>query len=84
MPWSIAGKLMDTKIDRKMLEQEGFEKRGIYDEPRLSEILQMYKELGFEVLVVDYERSLDSDCSLCLEEAQDNTRYKVVYTRKGK
>lgn len=80
--WNIAGKLMDNKIVRKILEQEGFEKRGVYDEPRLSEIIQMYNELGFEVLVVDYEKSLDSVCSTCLDEAQDNARYKVVYTKK--
>jgi len=75
---------MDSKIDRKILEQEGFEKRGVYDEPKLSEILEMYKEAGFDVVVVDYEKTLDAACSYCFDTERESNRYKVVYTRKQK
>jgi hypothetical protein len=33
------------------LKKEGWEKRFIIDEPRLSEMVEQYKELGFEVLL---------------------------------
>ncbi|GAB4439532.1 MAG: hypothetical protein OHK0040_11050 [bacterium] len=68
-------------MKREELEKAGFEKRGVYDEPRLSEILEMYKEANFEVVVLDYEEADDAVCSACLDNEQKG-RYKVVYTKK--
>jgi hypothetical protein len=61
------------------LAKEGWEKQSILSEPRLSEAVETYKELGFEVLVepVDLE-CMDDDCKECF--ADDDC--KVIYTRK--
>lgn len=69
-------------MDRKELEREGWTKRGVYDEPRLTEVCNMYIELGFEVVVLPYEPSLEDSCNICLNEMENFERYKVVYTKK--
>ncbi len=33
------------------LESENWQRRGIFGEPRLSELIAFYEELGYEVLV---------------------------------
>lgn len=69
-------------MKREELENAGFERRGVYDEPRLTEIVEMYKDAGFEVVVVDYEGGDKSICSACFTDAEAKGRYKVVYTRR--
>ena len=66
--------------DDSSLESQGWQKRSILDEPRLSEALQMYRELGFEVKVVKLDTGGTSACSVCLDGPDDGT--SVVYTRK--
>ncbi len=64
------------------LEKEGWERRSILDEPRLSEVVKMYEELGLEVLVTDFDsEKIDApeSCSDCVDE-----QLKVVYTRAKK
>ena len=61
-----------------MIEQ-GWTKRNIMDEPRLSELVEAYKELGMEVLLEPVD--LDSkDCTECMRAAPE--KYKVIYTRE--
>jgi len=64
------------------LEKEGWLKRSILDEPRLSEVVAMYTELGLEVKVVDVKSGDVDGCTSCLDGAPD--RYTVVYTREPK
>ena len=61
------------------LEKEGWEKRFTIDEPRLSEAVDQYKELGFEVLLESVDPSTE-ECTSCI--AIDSKRYKNIYTRK--
>ena len=61
------------------LEKEGWEKRFTIDEPRLSEAVDQYKELGFEVLLESVDPSTE-ECTSCI--AIDPKRYKTIYTRK--
>jgi hypothetical protein len=62
------------------LEEEGWTKQFTVDEPRLSEAIEMYKLLGFEVhlepMVADES---SEECAACLEVMCD--RYKTIYTR---
>jgi hypothetical protein len=60
------------------LKKEGWEKRFTTDEPRLSEILGQYKELGFEVLLEPVDTSSE-ECTTCITAFSD--RYKTIYTR---
>ncbi len=62
------------------LQKEGWTRRFIYDEPRLSEAKEMYESLGLEVrLEPVIPEELDEGCDTCFKEYPD--RYKVIYTR---
>ena len=64
----------------EQLKKEGWEKRFTIDEPRLSEMVEQYKELGFEVLLEPVDLSSE-ECTSCI--AADPQRYKTIYTRKN-
>ena len=61
------------------LKIQGWEKRFTIDEPRLSEMVEQYKELGFEVLLEPVDLSTE-ECTSCM--AVDPKRYKAIYTRQ--
>ena len=72
---------VDLKSDDALIK-EGWERRSILDEPRLSEVVQLYKDLGLEVKVVDLTPEMVAEgCDTCLVGGLE--RYKVVYI-KGK
>ena len=65
---------------RAELEKEGWTRQFTVDEPRLSEAVELYKSLGFEVRlepVVPDENP--EECAACLEVMC--ARYKEIYTR---
>ena len=61
------------------LKKEGWQRRSILDEPRLSEVVKMYEDVGLEVLVTDFNPEHANGCKTCLE-CQPG-KFKVVYTR---
>ena len=61
------------------LKKKGWEKRFTIDEPRLSEMVEQYKEVGFEVLLEPVDTSSE-ECTSCLSAFHD--RYKTIYTRR--
>jgi hypothetical protein len=63
------------------LKKQGWEKRFTIDEPRLSEMAEQYKELGFEVLLEPVDTSSE-ECTTCTTSFHD--RYKTIYTRQNK
>jgi hypothetical protein len=63
------------------LRKEGWEKRFTADDPRLSEAVETYEELGFEVHLEPVDTSSE-ECTSCLTLFSD--RYKTIYTRPGK
>jgi hypothetical protein len=62
------------------LLQEGWIKRSHYDEPRLSEVIQMYREIGFEVHTEPVRLKDAPGCNECMKTCLD--KFKMVYTRK--
>ncbi len=58
----------------------GWERRTTTDEPRLSELVELYEELGFEVLLRPISSAeLGGECQECyLAEPE---RYRTIYTR---
>jgi hypothetical protein len=71
--------VMAKVTHRKELEKEGWEMRSVLDEPRLSEAVELYKELGFEVKVLPFvPAEFPGECAECMKGACD--RYKVIYT----
>lgn len=69
---------------REELEREGWERRSCEKEPRLSELVALYDELGFEVMLLparpeDFSGA-GEECGPCLNEA-GLASYKIIYTR---
>ena len=61
--------------------REGWEKKGTYDEPRLSEVVAMYREIGFEVRLAPFDPEGDGgECTECMKSAP--RKYQTVYTRR--
>jgi hypothetical protein len=67
------------------LAGQGWEKRFMVDEPRLSEMKELYESIGFEVLLEplppkeELAACAESGCTACLEA--DPARYRIIYTR---
>ena len=68
-----------TELKDGPLEKEGWVRRSILDEPRLSEVVEMYEEMGLEVLVIDMDPDLADGCDICI--TGESEKMKVVYTR---
>jgi len=64
------------------LENQGWVKQFTADEPRLSEAVEEYQELGFEVHLepLDPLQMPVGECAGCLMVHCD--RYKIIYTRR--
>jgi len=63
----------------------GWEKRFMADEPRLSEMKDLYESIGFEVLLeplppkAEPAECAENGCTACLDG--DPERYRIIYTR---
>ena len=64
------------------LISEGWEKQATYDEPRLSEMVDMYQEIGLEVLLEPFNAENEEGCTGCMALSPD--QFKTIYTRKKK
>jgi hypothetical protein len=62
------------------LIQEGWEKQATYDDPRLSEMVEMYKEIGLEVHLEPFNAENEEGCTGCMQLMPD--MFKTIYTRK--
>ena len=68
---------------QQALEKKGWKRQFTTDEPRLSEAVEEYQELGFEVLLEPLNpREMSGECTSCLIASCD--RYKTIYTRRKK
>jgi len=60
----------------------GWEERFVGQDPKLSEIADLYREIGFEVLIEEYDpEPCEGCCKICFDESP--AKFFVVYTRKG-
>jgi hypothetical protein len=62
------------------LVRDGWQKQATYDDPRLSEMVEMYREIGFEVHLEPFRSENADGCTGCMQLAPD--RFKTIYTRK--
>lgn len=58
---------------------QGWQRCFIADEPRLSEAVETYEELGFEVQLLPVPEE-DGQCTQCMR--LDPNRFRVIFTRK--
>jgi hypothetical protein len=68
-----------TDLNDAGLEKEGWTKRSILDEPRLSEAAETYLALGFEVRLVPVDTDSITGCTTCLEG--DIGNYRIIFTK---
>ena len=73
--------MCDARQQRRRLEAEGWTRRTVTDEPRLSELVGLYEELDFEVAVLPVSTEDLDGCSVCID--RDPGRYKTIFTRPG-
>jgi hypothetical protein len=76
------------------LQKQGWIKQFVASESRLSEAVELYKELGFEVHLeplpkgqecdtcTGLEKEEPGECRVCFEGSED--QYKIIFTRSAK
>jgi len=70
-----------SSVEEK-LRKNGWVKRTTIGEPRLSECVELYESLGFEVHLEPVVLSeLDEECRKCYELEGDSGTLKTIYTR---
>jgi hypothetical protein len=62
------------------LSRQGWQRQATYDEPRLSEMVDMYKEIGLEVRLEPFDPDEEPGCTDCMASMPE--KYKTIYTRK--
>lgn len=73
--------LCPSSPQAKELEEQGWIRQNTIDEPRLSELVELYNSLGFEVCLVPHQPAPHlSACQACLLASPE--RYKTIYTRR--
>ncbi len=77
MCMSQKGKIGKREVQ---LAKLGWKKQTTYDEPRLGELVEMYKEMGLEVRLEEPDK-LD-ECSACYDASAG--KLKTIYTRERK
>ena len=66
--------------DDEAYDLSGWERQTTTDEPRLSELIDFYEELGFEVLLRPAAlKELGQDCTDCMRA--EPQRFRTIYTR---
>ncbi|MBC8442165.1 MAG: hypothetical protein H8D87_21065 [Deltaproteobacteria bacterium] len=68
-------------MDTLEAQIKGWERRGVYDDPRLTQILKMYEEIGFIVKIEPVRPEIEAGCTECTKENPD--KYYVLYTKKN-
>ena len=83
---TIENTVLLTKDYIERLSGSGWERKTITDEPRLTELVELYESIGFEVhlepLSSDLLKLMGEECKSCYIDNWE--RYKVIYTRKSK
>jgi hypothetical protein len=70
---------MSLSPEEKLIK-EGWQKQATYDDPRLSEMVEMYAEIGLEVHLEPFNVENESGCNGCMQLKPD--RFKTLYTRR--
>ena len=73
------GELNPMKTAEELVK-DGWEKQTVQDEPRLSEVVETYEEIGFEVYLAPFRPEDEPGCAECMKESPE--KYKTVYTRR--
>lgn len=61
------------------LLQRGWTKQSTHDEPRLSDVIEAYAEMGMEIHLEPFNPDEEKGCTECMRMSPE--RYKTIYTR---
>jgi hypothetical protein len=64
---------------QEALSLQGWHRRATYDEPRLSEMADMYREIGLEVRLEPFDPGEEPGCAECMANRPE--LYNTIYTR---
>ena len=67
-------------IPEEKLIKQGWQKQSTYDNPRLSEMVAMYQEIGLEVHLEPFNAEHEAGCSGCMQLKPE--LFKTIYTRR--
>ena len=67
-------------MDEKELALKGWVKKTTTDEPRLSELVDMYEQIGLEVRLEPFDPRAQPGCSECMKASPE--KYMTIYTRR--
>ena len=62
------------------LISEGWQKKATYDDPRLSEMVAEYEEIGLDVHLEPFVAENEDGCTGCLQVFPE--QFKTIYTRE--
>ena len=62
------------------LISSGWQKKATYDDPRLTEVVDMYEEIGLDVHLEPFNAANESGCSDCMQQLPG--QFKTIYTRQ--
>jgi hypothetical protein len=85
--------MSEKRSKRTLLEEEGWTRRFVACEPRLSEAVSLYRETGFEVHLEPLPKHEEcegckaevhgeDECRICYDGFED--QYMIIYTRSEK
>jgi len=61
------------------LVQEGWTKQSMHDEPRLSDVVEMYAEMDLEIHLEPFDPGNEQGCVECMRGSPED--YRTIYTR---
>lgn len=67
-----------------LLLAQGWKKQFLADEPRLSEAVAQYLQLGFQVHLEDVDPAACREaggCASCYQQPEMAARFKIIFTR---
>jgi hypothetical protein len=60
------------------LLNNGWEKQSTHDEPRLTDVVEMYEEMELEVHTEPFNPNDEPGCTACMQACSD--KFKTIYT----
>ena len=70
---------MSLTPEEKLIK-EGWQKQATYDDPRLSEMVAVYEEIGLEVHLEPFSAENETGCTGCMQSMLD--LFKPIYPRR--
>jgi len=71
---------MHSAVPADSLVQEGWERQNTLDEPHLSEVAELYREIGFEVRIEPFDPDRESGCTECMKASAE--KFQTIYIRR--